>query len=388
MTQKQIRELSDAFFPSTMFLWSWFLPSLASKEILFVEPAGNEVTVLVKGKDPYAFLLSPSSGFHVNNPNDEENFDNTHDDWEILPNVWFTRNGQQRTWIDTRSFLNKNFSTYGFPWPFAEVMHKHMVWRELSTETAGHRIVRPRSEMVRSLLLKDFAYYTVVHKVVTNGGELMDIPFTVVLRLTNPHTAWFKVDNWHDRGLFQIEQAVKNWAANQTPAELASETDNKGEKKLLLEHILKLNDAIPGRTDGKSFKQLVGHEIVDINLRSPVLSDDADGEKSKTLRQEWLAKQNALKKDIDTQAEAKAKRDLADAEAYSKRTVGDAEAYAVDKLKEAETKTPDRTRAKVAEELGKVTGTLVFDKGGINIMVPPSAPSAPPPPKPKPTTTT
>ncbi|HEY4524410.1 MAG TPA: SPFH domain-containing protein [Candidatus Paceibacterota bacterium] len=299
-------------------LMALFVYALAGMRVFFTFCPGGEIVSIVKGKEPKRFIMS-HKGFHLNDPEDRNNFDDKYDRWDVIKNDWrklpagATLNGYDEGWKDNRNWLEKKFGIYWVGiFPLIQVYRYFFQWAEVQQketppgqEGKPGLTVKVRGENVYSIFAKVFPYLMELEEAPTSGGLPVKMRYVLNIRCINPLKALFWVDNWLAKTQTAANENARNYVGGSTYKHLLSEIEGKvaadpkddflkdadGNPLFFETIMLWLNDKMGNRTVG--LKQLYGVEIVTVEIQSVNLTSDLGKRASEATMALYVAEQEA-----------------------------------------------------------------------------------------------
>lgn len=220
-----------AFATRSLWIQAW-----SENEILFTsfppQTSGGLGKILVRGGD-YAGTLLSLPGCYVNIPG-KHGYDPAQPDDEILPipkdKILACAGDPSKlkdlyARYDPRAKGMRDAGAY-----YVGFLRKVRKYRWDWLEKNQNKTVeckdeyRHRNEMTEVFMANDFTYYFHSEKVNTKDGPLMEMFYSVTVRVTNPRKAYSNVDNW----LVQIEalanMVVRDFIGSHNVEDLRTET--------------------------------------------------------------------------------------------------------------------------------------------------------------------
>lgn len=294
-------------------LW---LKSLAKSDILVTEIEEGSAKAIMKSESFLRFVMS-FEDHHLNDP-EAAWYDDRFPEWEV-----HRRNPSESASraFDNRSGLMHWLGLYfvGIP-PFRNVHTYEFKWNEMKLNMETHKEdVWSRDCPTDFIYVKDFAYVVVLDGAETEEGIPLDVQYQLVVKITNPYKALFKVDDWMQVLTGIANRRARNYIGGRGYDQLLSETDKKDEQ----------TDDPEERPDDFS------HQLVRLNDRLTDDSEDAE-RYERGLRGRYgitVVSANLQTLEVtgplrDKIVEASVQRFTADREAYSIRALGQANADA------------------------------------------------------------
>jgi len=319
-----------------------------SKQKFFVTPQENTVFASVRGGEDPIFGIASSTQYLAEGGDPMPAKDGT-----TLPG--FIAREKVRKWcvIDTTILREIDIPQKQWPkpairqldvsfwgrywtglWPFRQLYFEKLNWGEWKG-TGNKPQYTAREENTFFLFTRTFAYAMILNGAETSKGVPVDVQFTLYVKTTNPHTAWFLREDWKGQLDEVVLAAAKRFVGKRDFRGLGTEIDGvkDEEKRLFTEEIWQLNRSIP-QEFGKSAKQgegvcdRFGMFIESAQMTAVTLSPSEElDEAGKATRAEYIAEQAAKAEIQKALGEKRALIERAEGEAKAIRTKADAGTY-------------------------------------------------------------
>ncbi len=225
-------------------------------------------------------------GWHLNDPEDPDNYDDRHPKWTVLPNMWGPpekwspygfkeEDCDRKEYVDNRTILQRLFSLYwkGL-WPIFDLYSYSFTWTEERESSNLHlsknekivwenkektRFIVSRTETVQAVRFRH-PYAIVTDRAQTGmegdgkSGKAENISLQVIssdtFQTRNAKLMLFEAGDWFKQATAAVISVTRDVTANNTWDSLNLLQNESGDKESLVEKKYKINEKAKGFNNG------------------------------------------------------------------------------------------------------------------------------------------